>query len=248
MNQVGGLLQVVNDAAALAEAAAERVVARLAAPSDRPTVCLSGGGTPERLYRLLATERFRTRVPWQQVHWFWGDERFVPSDDARSNAGMAMKSLLAHVPVLLENVHRIPTDAASPQESARLYAAELRDFYRADALDPRRPLFSVVLMGLGGDGHTASLFPGSPAVDETGRWVIGVDRPGLEPFVPRVTLTLPALASTCEMLFLVSGTSKGDVVKRVLAGEDLPATRAHADGELLWLLDRDAAPGDEHGA
>src|SRR5499433_3676539 len=111
-------MQVVGDAAALAEAAAERLIARLAPTGDRPAVCLSGGGTPERLYRLLATERYRARLPWQHVHWFWGDDRFVPSDDARSNAGMATKSLLAHVPVLLENVHRIPTDAASPQESA----------------------------------------------------------------------------------------------------------------------------------
>ena len=247
MNQAVGLMQVVNDVAALAEAAAERVVARLAAPSDRPAVCLSGGGTPERLYRLLGTERFRARIPWQQVHWFWGDERFVPFDDARSNAGMAMKSLLAHVPVLPKNVHRIPTDTASPHESARLYEAELRHLYGADDLDPRRPLFSVVLMGLGGDGHTASLFPGNP-LDETGRWVIGVDRPGLEPFVPRVSLMLPALASTREMLFLVGGTSKRGVLKRVLAGEDLPASHAHADGELLWLVDRDAAPERENGA
>jgi 6-phosphogluconolactonase len=248
MNKAVRLVQVVNDAAALAEAAAERMVSRLAVPGDRRAVCLTGGSTPESLYRLLATERFRARIPWQHVHWFWGDERFVPSDDARSNADMAMKSLLAHVPVPLTNLHRIPTDAASPQESARLYAAELRGFYGAGELDPRRPLFSVVLMGLGGDGHTASLFPGDPAVDEEGRWVVGVDRPGLEPFVPRVSLTLPALASTREMLFLVSGKSKRKVVKRVLTGEDLPAARAHAEGELVWLVDRDAAPEGENGA
>ena len=247
MNKAVRLVQVVDDVAALAEAAAERVVARLAAPSDRRAVCLSGGSTPESLYRLLATERFRARIPWQQVHWFWGDERFVPSDDERSNAGMVMNSLLAHAPVPPENVHRIPTDVASPQESARLYAAELRDFYRADALDPRRPLFSVVLMGLGGDGHTASLFPGDPAVDEIARWVVGVERPGLEPFVPRVSLTLPALASTREMLFLVSGKSKRNVIKRVLAGEDLPSARAYADGDLVWLVDRDAAAEGENG-
>jgi 6-phosphogluconolactonase len=247
MNQAVGRMQVVADAAALAEAAAERVVARLAVTRGRIAVCLSGGGTPERLYRLLATERYRARVPWPDVHWFWGDERFVPRDDPRSNTGLAMKSLLAHVPGPPENIHPIPTDAATAQESATLYEMQLRRFYGAERLDPRQPLFALVLLGLGHDGHTASLFPNDPAVGETRRWVLGVDQPSIEPFVPRVTLTLPALASTREMLFLVSGKGKRAVLERVVAGEDLPAAWAHADGELLWLVDRDAAPECHHG-
>jgi 6-phosphogluconolactonase len=246
MDQLVRHMLVVDDSAALAEAAAERVIARLATAGKRPAVCLSGGGTPERLYKLLATERYRARLPWQQVHWFLGDERFVPLDDPRSNAGMVMKSFLAHVPVPPENFHRVPTDTATPQESARLYETQLRHFYGAERLDPRRPLFAIVLLGLGGDGHTASLFPGDQALAVMRHWVVGIDRAGLEPFVPRVSLTLPALASTREMLFLVSGKGKRSVLERVLAGEDLPAARARADGELTWLLDRDAAPEGHH--
>jgi 6-phosphogluconolactonase len=140
------------------------------------------------------------------------------------------------------NMHAIPTDAPSEEDAARQYEAELRAFYGADRLDPARPLFDLVLMGVGSDGHTASLFPGKPQVDETKRWVVGVPDAGMEPFVPRVSLTFPALASTRDMLFLVTGRGKREILSRILAGADLPAARAHSDGELVWLVDRDAAP------
>jgi 6-phosphogluconolactonase len=235
-------LTVVPDAAALAQAAATRLLARLAEPRDRFAVGLTGGSSPEGLYRLLATDPYRNQIPWEHVHWFWGDDRFVPQDDARSNAGAARRLFLDRVPAPPANVHAIATDAANPDDAARRYEAELRAFYGADRLDPRRPLFDLVLMGVGNDGHTASLFPSQPQLDETERWAVGVPQAGQEPFVPRVSLTFPALASTRDMLFLVTGRGKREIMSRVLSGADLPAARAHSDGGLVWLVDRDAAP------
>jgi 6-phosphogluconolactonase len=146
------------------------------------------------------------------------------------------------VPTPPETVPAIPTEAANVDDAARRYATDLQAFYGADRLEPARPLFDVVLLGLGGDGHVASLFPGQPQVDETKRWVVGVPHAGLAPDVPRVSLTLPALASTRDMLFLVTGRSKREILGRVLSGADLPAARAHSEGDLVWLVDRDAAP------
>jgi len=209
---------------------------------DCVAVCLAGGSTPARLYELMAGEHYRHAIPWHRIHWFWGDDRFVPHDDPRSNFGAARRLLLDHVPVPPGNIHAMPTNSASADEAARLYETELRRFYGADKLDPRRPLFDVVLMGVGPDGHTASLFPGHAELEERSRWVIGVREAGLEPFVPRVTLTFPVLASTREMLFLVSGHGKREIMTSVLSKTDLPATRAYAEGNLVWLVDRDAAP------
>jgi 6-phosphogluconolactonase len=235
-------LTILPDAAALAQEAATRLLARLGEPRDRFAVSLTGGSSPEGLYRLLASEPYRSRIPWERVHWFWGDDRFVPQNDARSNAGQARRLFLDHVPAPAANVHAIPTQAANADEAARRYEAKLREFYRAEELDPARPLFDVVLMGVGNDGHTASLFPGHRQLDETKRWVVAVPEAGQEPFVPRVSLTFPALASTRDMLFLVTGAGKREVMGRLLAGADLPAARAHSDGALVWLIDRDAAP------
>jgi 6-phosphogluconolactonase len=233
---------VAADADTLARVAAERLVARLPRSSGRLAVCLTGGHTPEHLYELLATRPYRDALPWNQIHWFWGDDRFVHHNDPRSNFGVAQRLLLDHVPVSSGNIYAIPTSVEDVEEAARLYEAELRRFYGAERLLPGRPLFDMVLMGLGADGHTASLFPGRSELDEKRRWVVGVTQAGLEPFVPRVTLTFPTLASTCEMLFLVSGPSKREVLTRVLAGAGLPAAHAYSEGELVWLVDRDAAP------
>ena len=235
-------LTIVPDADALAQEAVTRLLARVSEPRDRFAVGLTGGSSPEGLYRLLASEPYRSRIPWERVHWFWGDDRFVPQNDARSNAGQARRLFLDHVPAPAANVHAIPTQAANADEAARRYEAELREFYRAEEFDPARPLFDVVLMGVGNDGHTASLFPGQPQLGETRRWVVGVPEAGQEPFVPRVTLTFPALASTRDMLFLVTGPGKREIMGRLLVGADLPAARAHSDGALVWLIDRDAAP------
>lgn len=235
-------LIVAQDAEALAKTAAERLLQRIAEVPSRAAICLTGGSTPEPLYQLLAKEPYRSRVPWQRTHWFMGDDRFVPPEDPLSNMGMARRLFLAAVEAPRENVHAMPTTYGSPEMAARHYEAELKRFYGGERLDPARPLFDLVLMGVGPDGHTASLFPHSPALNEKERWVLGVDKAGCEPFVPRVTLTFPALASTREMLFLVSGEEKRNVLARVLSGEDLPVHCVYSDGELVWLADRAAAP------
>jgi 6-phosphogluconolactonase len=232
---------VVADAAALAQIAARRLIDRIS-HGNRAAVCLTGGSSPLGLYRLLAEDPWRAKVPWERVHWFMGDDRFVPERDPLSNMGAAKRAFLDSAPVPRQNIHPVPTKASDPEAAARAYEDELKQFYGADRLDAGRPLFDFVLMGLGPDGHTASLFPHSPALEEKERWVVGVPKAGMEPFVPRVTLTFPALASTREMLFLVDSADKRSILGRVLDGEDLPAHRAHAQGDLVWLIIRAAAP------
>jgi 6-phosphogluconolactonase len=239
----------VADPAALAKAAAERVIAGIAAHSGRVAICLTGGSSPKALYELLATPEYRSRIAWDRVHWFIGDERLVPRKDPLHNMSMARQAFLDRC-APAANVHPIPTDTADlkdPDVSAALYENELMAFYGAEQLDPKRPLFDLVLMGVGPDGHTASLFPGYPAVEETGRWVVGVPKANVEPFVPRVSLTLPALASCREMLFEIAGSAKRAILTRLFAGENLPSNRARSLGETVWLIDQAALPEDFRG-
>ena len=237
----------VADAAALAEAAAMRLLTRMASNPGRIAICLTGGSSPKQLYELLATEDYRGKIPWERVHWFIGDERFVPANDPRHNMAMARRIFLDRF-APPANIHPIPTDAANPDEAAARYERELASFNGVERFDPAWPLFDLVLMGVGPDGHTASLFPGYPAVEETERWVVGVPQAHVEPFVPRVSLTLPALASCREMLFEVSGAGKRAILTRVLAGEPLPANRARSNGETVWLVDKAALPEDSRAA
>jgi 6-phosphogluconolactonase len=231
----------VSDSAALAKAAADRVMARIAANSDRVAICLTGGSSPRQLYELLATDAYRKQIPWDRVHWFIGDERFVGPDDPLNNMGVARRIFLDRwAPG--SNIHPMPTDSADPREAARRYERELQSFYGANELASSRSLFDLVLMGVGPDGHTASLFPDYPALEEIERWVVGVPKAHVEPFVPRVTLTLPALNSCREMLFEVSGADKRTILTRVLDGENLPANRARSTGETIWLVDKAALP------
>ena len=233
----------------MAEAAAERVIARISENPGRVAICLTGGSSPKQLYQLLATDPWRSRIPWQRVHWFIGDERFVPADDPLNNMGVARETFLDRC-APASNIHPIPTSTADPTDpdrGAALYEGELKSFYGADDLDPARPLFDLVLMGVGPDGHTASLFPGYPALDEIRRWVVGVPKANVEPFVPRITLTLPTLASCREMLFEVAGADKRAILTRVFAGENLPANRARSSGETIWLVDQAALPENFRG-
>ncbi|MEO8317592.1 MAG: 6-phosphogluconolactonase [Bradyrhizobium sp.] len=239
----------VADPAALAQAAAGRLISRIAANSGRVAICLTGGSSPKQLYQLLATDVFRNQIPWDRVHWFIGDERLVPASDPLHNMATARSAFLDQC-APAANIHPIPTgtaDPADPDRSAALYEGELKSFYGADTLDHARPLFDLVLMGVGPDGHTASLFPGYPALDETARWVVGVPRANVEPFVPRVSLTLPTLASCREMLFEVAGAGKRAILTQVLSGENLPAARARSIGETVWLVDQAALPENFRG-
>jgi 6-phosphogluconolactonase len=237
---------VVADPAALALAAAARLLARIEANEGRIAICLTGGSSPKQLYQLLATEAYAKRIPWDRVHWFIGDERFVAVGDPRNNMAMARRAFLdAWAPA--SNIHPIPTDTADPEQSAHAYERELKSFYGAENLDPARPLFEMVLLGVGPDGHIASLFPEYPAIEESTRWVVGVPEAHVEPLVPRVSLTLPALNSCREILFEISGAEKRAILTRVLDGENLPAGRVHAMGETIWLVDQAALPENFRG-
>ncbi|MGY2938312.1 hypothetical protein ACVWZ6_007914 [Bradyrhizobium sp. GM6.1] len=146
-------------------------MARIAANPGRIAICLTGGSSPKRLYQLLGSEAWREKIPWERVHWFIGDERFVPESDPLNNMAVARATFLdRNAPS--GHVHPIPTTADDPDQSAEAYARELQAFYGAESLDPARPLFDMVLMGAGPDGHTASLFPGYPAIEEMGGWVV----------------------------------------------------------------------------
>lgn len=234
-------LIVEADAEALARAAAERVMARIAANPGRIAICLTGGSSPKRLYQLLGGDSWRDKIPWERVHWFIGDERFVTEGDPRNNMAVARATFLDRS-APSGHIHPIPTTAENPDRSAEAYARELQSFYGAERLDPSRPLFDLVLMGAGPDGHTASLFPGYPALEETPRWVVGVPKANVAPFVPRVSLTLPALASCREMLFEIAGHDKQPILTRLFNGENLPALRARSNGETVWLVDQAALP------
>ncbi len=233
--------EVFPDPLAVAHAAAERIIAACGeAEGERIAVCLSGGSTPKLLYGVLTEPDQAARIPWDRVHWFFGDDRVVPWDDARSNVRMVREAFGHGSEIPPTHLHFIPSDEGA-EAGARAYERMLLDFYGADRLDPARPLFDVVLLGLGEDGHTASLFPGKPAVDETRALVAPVPEAGLEPFVARISLTLPALASSRHVLFLVTGTAKRGALARLAADEALPAARVTSQGRIAWLMDAAAA-------
>jgi 6-phosphogluconolactonase len=228
---------VHDDAEALSQAAARWLTDRAAATEGPFAVSLAGGSTPKRMYQLLASAE-RQRFPWPRVHWFFGDERFVPHDHPDSNFRMACEAMLSKVPVPAENIHPIPFDP-SYEGAAKTYESALKSYYGAEKLDPQRSLFDAVLLGLGDDGHTASLFPGTSVLTERSRWaapVVGAMQQ------PRITLTYPALESSRAVAFLVSGSGKREALRRVWRGDDLPAARLRPQGELIWVIDRAADP------
>jgi 6-phosphogluconolactonase len=227
------------DAEALARAAAEWLCALALASDRRFALCCSGGSTPKRLYEVLAEPAMASRFPWSRVHWFWGDERFVPHDHPDSNYRMVVDALLSRVAVPESNVHAVPTAGLSPEQAAAAYERTLKGYYGADTLAPTRPLFDVTLLGIGEDGHTASLFPGHPALEEEERWALAVIGAKSE---ARITLTYPALDSSRDAAFLVTGAGKRGVVARARSGDRaLPAARIRPVGRLHWFTDRAAA-------
>ena len=235
-----GPMSVYDDADAVADAVASWLVAQ-ATGRDRFTVSLSGGSTPKRLYERLAGPAYRDRFPWDRTEWFFGDERFVPKDDKDSNFRMVSDAMLSRVPAPPESIHAFDTSLVSPQEAALAYEEELKCFYGADALDPAKPLFDVTLLGLGPDGHTASLIPGQPVLDERERWAAAVTEGRPE---ARLTLTYPVIASSRAIAFLVTGRDKAEMLAHVRSGaEDVPAGRLRSRAEAHWFVDRAAAGG-----
>jgi 6-phosphogluconolactonase len=223
-------------------AAAARLFAgearRAAARHGRFSVLLAGGDTPRRFYELLGQMPFAGRIPWEQVHVFWGDERCVPEGDPRSNADMARRAFLDRVHVPRGQVHPIRCDRSSV-EGATAYEAALRAFF-----GPELPRFDLVLLGLGTNGHTASLFPGTDVLAEREHWAAEVTVPG-EPFA-RVTVTLPVINAAASIAFLVTGSAKGAVLREILEGNpdprQFPARLVRPTaGRLFWLVDEEAA-------
>jgi len=226
------------------EAAArfQRLAADSIAAAGHFSVALSGGSTPLVLYRLLAEPPLREAIDWSRVHLFWGDERFVPPDHPDSNYRAAQEALVSRVPIPTENVHPIPTEAPDPETAAAQYEDTLRRLFAAP--EGETPRFDLVLLGLGPDGHTASLFPGSPALDEHKRLVVATYLLRLASW--RITLTPPVLRGARNVIFLVSGPDKAATLRDVLEGSyephRLPAQLAQPDqGDLTWLADEAAA-------
>ncbi|WP_116813440.1 6-phosphogluconolactonase [Steroidobacter cummioxidans] len=233
-------VEVLADAEALAHHVADWLTTTASAKSGSFSLALSGGSTPRRLYQLLASAPYRERFPWARTHFFWGDERFVPPDHPQSNYRMVREALLAHVPVPSGNIHPVPTEGLTPEASAVSYEEALKSFYGSSTLSQEQPLFDVTFLGIGPEGHIASLFPDSAMLEERTRWVGAVI--GVKP-EPRITLTYPALESSGEVAFLIAGAEKGPILKRLFAGDqDLPAARLHpVTGPARFFLDRAAA-------
>lgn len=236
------MMEVLDDAAAVCRRVADWIASEAAQTEGRFAIALSGGSTPKRMYQMLAQAPARDSIPWDRIQLFWGDERFVPHDHPDSNYRMVREALLDHVPIPRDNVHPIPTDG-TPAEAAEAYEATLSAFYGSHTLDPGRPLFDVVLLGVGQDGHTASLFPGSPILDEKRAWVAAAAEG--HDGTHRITLTYPALASSRNLAFLVTGKEKATIMPRVRQGDPaLPAARVGTHGLCRWFMDR-AAAGEE---
>lgn len=233
--------EIAPDPETLAERLADFIAERFAATSGRFALNLSGGSTPRRLYRLLATEIYRRKFEWERVFVFFGDERFVPHDHADSNYGMVRDALLARVPIPAENVFAVDTSLPSPAAAAAAYARTLQAYYGKETLDMERPLFQLTLLGLGDDGHTASLIPGAPALNERERWVTEVV--GLRP-EPRITMTYPILESSDVVVFEVEGARKAEMLRRLLDRDTaIPAGRVTPRGAFYVFCDA-AAKGD----
>lgn len=238
MSNIAGKMEVVKDAGALAARAAEIIADRLKGAKYPFRMVLSGGSTPRATYQLLACKD----IDWSCVELFLGDERLVPPDHKNSNYRMIRETLLASEFVQPRKLFAIPTDG-TPEGCAARYDEALRQQYGAGELEAGVPLFHLTLLGLGDDGHTASLLPGQPVLNERARWVAPVPEGRGE---PRITLTYPALNASAFILFLVSGAEKRDALAQARGGA-LPAGALEPMGEVLWLVDAEAAGEEDTG-
>jgi len=238
-------IEILPDAEALALRAADLfalAAQEAAAARGRFAAALSGGETPRALYRLLARQQFSQKVPWRRVQLYWGDERCVPPDDVASNYGMAREAFIKHVPLPEANVHRVHGEEV-PDKAALAYEKELRALAALERPQSELPVFDLVLLGLGGDGHTASLFPHSDALTVEERFAVATEAPDGS---PRVSVTYPVINAARRVWFLVSGAEKAGMVAEVLEGlrvpEAVPAQGVRpVHGQLTWLLDEAAA-------
>jgi 6-phosphogluconolactonase len=238
MAEMRGRIETLPDPPALARHVAEWMTSAALAAKGVFRVSLSGGSTPKALFALLASDDFVGRFPWPQVSWYWGDERFVPYDHPESNYRMTREAMLNKAPVPPGNVHPVPADG-TPEEAAARYERTLQAAYGATVLDSARPMFDITLLGMGPDGHTASLLPGEPVLEERKRWVAAVShgRPEV-----RITMTYPVIESSRKVAFLLAGKEKATMFKTIRAGgSDVPAARVKPVGELIWFVDRAAA-------
>lgn len=232
-------VKILPDSAALAQAAAQEFHKLAdAAVQERGRFCvaLSGGNTPRAIYSLLASEH--KELPWDRIHVFFGDERHVPPDHPDSNFRMATESLLSKVPIPEKNVHRIRAELET-DIAATEYEQELVNFFHLD--NQEMPRFDLIFLGIGEDGHTASLFPGSNALTETSRRVVANWVEKFKTF--RITFTFPVLNHATEVAFLVSGADKAQILDEILrpGARKYPAQSVQPEnGRLLWLVDRDA--------
>lgn len=232
---------IYRDKEELIVATTEKIINTINQATQKKGICnvaLAGGNTPRGVYSMLATDTYKDRVDWNCVHFFWGDERTVPPDHTDSNYGMVQKSLLSHITIAEENIHRTRGEIG-PDQSAAEYLVLLRDHFKEEI-----PHFDLIILGLGEDGHTASLFPGTGALEVN-------DVPAIAVFVTklntwRITLTMSVLNNAGEIIFLVSGKSKSKVVKEIIDAvqptKDLPATLVRPEnGTINWMLDSEAA-------
>lgn len=228
------IVEVLPDLSALVERSREVIVQKLQAAIAQRGICtiaLAGGGTPKPLYEKLATES----LPWDKVHIFWGDERYVPPDHPNSNQRMARLAWLDRVEIPASNIHPMPTDEAEPAIAAQKHAADLQAFFSGEA-----PIFDVILLGIGDDAHTASLFPHTEALTVRDRLITVGNKDGQ----PRITFTVPLINQARTVVFMVAGASKQSALSQIFATDademTYPARLIQPDGELWWLLDQAA--------
>lgn len=247
MARIGPEIKVYSDLNAASRALAESLVdiARSAiAEKGYFTLALAGGNTPRHLYNLLANE-YIEQISWAAVHIFWGDERYVPQDHPDSNFAMAFDTLISKIPAPTENIHPIPTEIEPPEKAAASYEQYLRKFFHSSVEDVTTPTFDLILLGVGDDGHTASLFPNASVLKERERWVTLVDAPPTAKISHRITLTFSVINRANYAFFLVSGDKKKMVVRSILnnfeaASEFYPAAMVHPKIKNVWFVDSEA--------
>ncbi len=246
MNSSESEIVILEDATALSFMAAEilvRCISETLHRKEQFSIALSGGSTPKALFSLLVEDNsFKNQIAWEKIHFFWGDERHVPPEDVQSNYRMANEMMLVRARVPTENIHRMPTEQSDAGKVAESYEQELQKFFKLTA--DQLPVFDFNLLGIGTDGHTASLFPGTRALSENRRLVVAN---WVEKFqTHRITMTVPVLNNANTIVFLVSGREKAQILQRILEGghqpDQLPAQLIRpGKGRLLWLVDQAAA-------